>query len=174
MDYPYAYRPDNNFDYCCATGDDCNGNVGINSGPRDQRAACCESNDYTPCDDAPCADYGTLLSDEPTSQPTETPTVINATGVPTEIPSATGCNGGDSCCTSSNQCSIGEGDCDLESDCLGDLVCGTNNCEGDTFGTADDCCREAKYIDPNATLQVFLYAGLYIYIVQKVHIYLYV
>merc|ERR1719464_873452 len=56
-DFPYAYRPANNFDYCCATADDVAGNVGINSGPRDQRSGSCEGHKYKKCDHPPCADY---------------------------------------------------------------------------------------------------------------------
>ena len=44
----------------------------------------------------------------------------------------TGCNdpsGGWSCCTSANQCGIGEGDCDTDSECSGNLKCGTDNCD---------------------------------------------
>jgi hypothetical protein len=49
--------------------------------------------------------------------------------------------GRDSGCTD-----IGEsdGDCDMDSDCHGDLVCGTDNCEqgGDSiFDSTDDCCK---------------------------------
>merc|ERR1740123_2909512 len=29
--HPYAYRPDMNFDFCCATGDDNKGNIGCNA-----------------------------------------------------------------------------------------------------------------------------------------------
>merc|ERR1712126_338253 len=54
----------------------------------------------------------------------------------------TPCNGGDSCCSSSNICREGEGDCDSNNDCLGDLVCGRENCGGGpTFEALDDCCR---------------------------------
>ena len=34
-----------------------------------------------------------------------------------------------SCCTSDNPCNLGEGDCDTDEHCIGDLVCGTNNCD---------------------------------------------
>ena len=43
------------------------------------------------------------------------------------------------CCTSSSQCGHGEGDCDYDSDCAGDLVCGTNNCADGVSGL--DCCE---------------------------------
>ncbi len=50
------------------------------------------------------------------------------------------CTGGDSCCTEEYPCGEGEGDCDNDDHCEGDLVCGKNNCVGDTFEDADDCC----------------------------------
>ena len=56
------------------------------------------------------------------------------------------CIGGDSCCTESNQCGINEGDCDTCSQCSGDLVCGNDNCQGDTFEATDDCCMKGEYI----------------------------
>ena len=33
----------------------------------------------------------------------------------------------------------GDGDCDSNSECAGDLDCGTNNCH---WGDGDDCCQE--------------------------------
>jgi len=50
------------------------------------------------------------------------------------------CQGGDSCCTRDNQCFEGEGDCDHDSDCRGNLRCGTDNCYGKGFDDTDDCC----------------------------------
>ena len=64
-----------------------------------------------------------------------------------------GCqNGGWSCCSSSNQCNIGEGDCDNDSECSGNLVCGTDNCGSNfTNGTNEqgefhqqDCCTQGN------------------------------
>merc|ERR1719412_1331421 len=52
------------------------------------------------------------------------------------------CDGEDSCCTESNQCGVNEGDCDSDVDCEGDLVCGTDNCNGPNFDSEDDCCTE--------------------------------
>jgi|ERR1712126_564664 len=49
------------------------------------------------------------------------------------------CNGQDGCCHN-GKCTEGQGDCDVNSDCKGDLSCGTNNCIGDTFDDNDDCC----------------------------------
>ena len=51
-------------------------------------------------------------------------------------------NNGGSCCTSSNQCGEGEGDCDGDSDCRGNLVCGTDNCNGPSYMSSwMDCCE---------------------------------
>ena len=52
------------------------------------------------------------------------------------------CHGYDSCCTPTNKCAEMEGDCDSDEGCKGDLVCGSNNCIGDTFDDSDDCCGE--------------------------------
>ena len=41
------------------------------------------------------------------------------------------------CCTSSNQCGVGEGDCDVDNDCLGDLLCGSDNCRTAFGGNFD-------------------------------------
>ena len=52
-----------------------------------------------------------------------------------------------SCCTSSNPCGIGQGDCDSNSDCAGNLVCGSNNCKNfDSAWSSSyyDCCMEGK------------------------------
>ena len=48
-----------------------------------------------------------------------------------------------SCCTDAAQCSEGEGDCDYDSECAGDLVCGTNNCQlWNPLAKLDyDCCQ---------------------------------
>ena len=48
-DHPFAYRPLKNFDYCCRTGNSCHGEVGINSGPVDQRSSCCADNEWVAC-----------------------------------------------------------------------------------------------------------------------------
>ena len=49
-----------------------------------------------------------------------------------------------SCCSSSVPCSAGGGDCDYDSDCQGELICGTNNCNEVSgvshWSTAADCC----------------------------------
>ena len=50
-----------------------------------------------------------------------------------------------SCCNPSKPCGVGEGDFDKDSDCSGNLECGTNNCK--SFNSAwssigFDCCTE--------------------------------
>ena len=59
------------------------------------------------------------------------------------------CCGDDDCCTADNQCIVGEGDCDNNADCLGDLVCGADNCgiynggdRGGDYDGTDDCCED--------------------------------
>ena len=45
-------------------------------------------------------------------------------------------------CCSDTVCHEGEGDCDVDDECDGYLVCGTNNCP---WGVAtDDCCRKPR------------------------------
>ena len=51
-----------------------------------------------------------------------------------------------SCCDGESPCEVGGGDCDRDSDCLGSLQCGNNNCQGDFSGDGSnwasnaDCC----------------------------------
>ena len=47
------------------------------------------------------------------------------------------------CCTSLNQCDKGFGGCHSDSDCKGDLVCGTDNC-GPGWPSDFDCCTKRK------------------------------
>ena len=35
----------------------------------------------------------------------------------------------DDCCTDGNPCSVGEGGCQDDSNCKGDLLCGSENCD---------------------------------------------
>lgn len=52
------------------------------------------------------------------------------------------CNGKNfGCCTGDTPCNIHDGDCDNDDECIGDLVCGTNNC---VWGGTDDCCMKSK------------------------------
>merc|ERR1711872_439455 len=53
------------------------------------------------------------------------------------------CNGGDSCCN--GHCLEGEGDCDSDSDCQRGLLCGDNNCKGNSFDSTDDCCFKPQF-----------------------------
>ena len=62
----------------------------------------------------------------------------------------TRCNGSPStdwsCCDHDNPCNEGGGDCDRDSDCIGSLKCGNNNCrnefssDGSNWSSAADCC----------------------------------
>ena len=48
-----------------------------------------------------------------------------------------------SCCTPSNPCNIGGGECDRHEDCVGNLVCGGDNCQsefGYNWHSLADCC----------------------------------
>ena len=51
-----------------------------------------------------------------------------------------------SCCTASRPCNVGGGDCDQDSDCAGNLKCGSDNCQtdfplqGSNWATTADCC----------------------------------
>jgi len=56
--HPWAYRPAQNFDYCCASADDKFGHVGINSlADRSGRASSCKGDAYVRCAQAPCDDF---------------------------------------------------------------------------------------------------------------------
>jgi len=50
-------------------------------------------------------------------------------------------DGGWYCCTSSNLCGADEGDCDVDSECAGSLICGTNNCPSGFYYSGFDCCK---------------------------------
>lgn len=56
--YPYAYRPTFNFDWCCSTAGDKNGNPNANSNSDlNSRSDGCEGDNNTPCSSPPCVDY---------------------------------------------------------------------------------------------------------------------
>merc|ERR1711971_748093 len=61
-------------------------------------------------------------------------------------PTKTGChfyNNDNNCCTKEKPCNKGEGDCDKDHDCIGDLVCGKDNCHDELgFPWWGDCCKE--------------------------------
>ena len=56
-----------------------------------------------------------------------------------------------SCCNTQTPCEVGGGDCDRDSDCLGSLKCGSNNCrddfssDGSNWSSNADCCY-GKYV----------------------------
>ena len=61
------------------------------------------------------------------------------------------------CCTSSSPCALGEGDCDNDSDCNGNLVCGTDNCDMFTTAWPDsafDCCTTGNRLPDYITTMV--------------------
>ena len=72
-------------------------------------------------------------------------------GIPTDLaPACDGVGGTDwSCCSSVRQCNVGGGDCDDDSECHGDLVCGSDNCKaefsvgGSSWAGTADCCKPA-------------------------------
>ena len=43
------------------------------------------------------------------------------------------------CCTPTNPCLDGQGDCDRNEDCVGNLICGVDNC-GPSFSSIENCC----------------------------------
>ena len=47
------------------------------------------------------------------------------------------------CCSVDEPCGLGEGDCDLDDECAGELVCGTDNCiqKNTDFTAKADCCQ---------------------------------
>ena len=53
---------------------------------------------------------------------------------------------GSECCSQGiiGYCHEGEGDCDTHEECMGNLMCGDNNCVGPTFSSHHDCCRQPQ------------------------------
>lgn len=54
------------------------------------------------------------------------------------------CNGiNTGCCTVRKPCGKADGDCDSDAECIGDLKCGTDNCDqsAGSFIWNDDCCE---------------------------------
>jgi hypothetical protein len=47
------------------------------------------------------------------------------------------------CCSVAAPCAINEGDCDRDSECQGNLVCGSNNCPA-PFPKGADCCESSS------------------------------
>jgi len=60
--HPWAYRPNNNLDYCCSSVDHCgeeSESGKLNNDPdRSKRSQCCKNHAYTPCSRPPCEDSG--------------------------------------------------------------------------------------------------------------------
>ncbi len=51
------------------------------------------------------------------------------------------------CCHGGNLCLQGDGSCHRDADCLGNLVCGCNNCNAglySVFGVSDNCCSDSE------------------------------
>ena len=79
--------------------------------------------------------------------------------IPHLIESTSGCDGkllgrnGSECCTISNLCEIGEGHCDSDSECTGNLVCGTANCLPIFRHSPPDfnCCKKGKKFEHRKT-----------------------
>ena len=70
--------------------------------------------------------------------------MISTTATPTTTPVTNGtvCDWTTAtweCCTALYPCELGEGDCDNDGECVGSLVCGTDNCGG-IFDSSADCC----------------------------------
>ena len=58
------------------------------------------------------------------------------------------CRGGYGCCHKdyTNRCGDGDGDCNVDEDCVGSLICGSNNCKNwrsltGMWDSDDDCCE---------------------------------
>ena len=53
------------------------------------------------------------------------------------------CNGThertESCCSNTNLCTVNQGNCVVDSDCIGNLRCGKNNCDS-KFPKGTNCC----------------------------------
>lgn len=56
-EFPYAYRPNRNFDFCCATAEDLHGEPNNNRENRWQRSRHCWDHDYMRCPNKPCSDF---------------------------------------------------------------------------------------------------------------------
>ena len=45
-----------------------------------------------------------------------------------------------SCCSSANKCSYNQGNCFKDNHCIGNLLCGSNNCDTTAFPNGANCC----------------------------------
>ena len=73
------------------------------------------------------------------------------------------CNGGShakigSCCTANNPCEVNQGDCDIDEDCKGNLICGSDNCGPSFTWSYTDCCKlkDGKQILTNINRNQFI------------------
>ena len=67
------------------------------------------------------------------------------------------------CCTTQNPCGKGEGDCDEDNQCLGDLVCGTDNCGSQFPVYGADCCKGNLNLFLSITLPPFYHFDNHIF-----------
>ena len=55
------------------------------------------------------------------------------------------CRGGEHCCRPDSPCPANAGDCNHDHDCMGVMICGTDNCpikSGGRWDETDDCCEK--------------------------------
>jgi len=145
---------------CCTPDNPCDEGEGDCDGPIDgglnDGDLGCKGN--LVCGSNNCKQFGHYYheKDDCCEKPTNRPTFVEPAG-PTEAPPpdqrCKGRNYGERrCCTPDNPCDEGEGDCDGPIDggqhdgnagCIGDLVCGSNNCKqfGSYYHEKDDCCE---------------------------------
>ena len=69
--------------------------------------------------------------------------------------------GDNECCTIAYPCEENQGRCEEDYECLGSLVCGMDNCVGDTFDDDDDCCESNPSLPGLRTL-AFEYSILFL------------
>jgi len=129
-----------------------NGLMDYGSRSRVDKFTTCSREDFAAWYTRVMGTYGSFCltcANNPTQAPTQAPTTQAPTQAPTTITPGV-CNGVPntdwSCCTRKKPCNIGGGDCDSDSDCAGNLKCGTDNCAADfsspgsNWGLVADCC----------------------------------
>ena len=69
------------------------------------------------------------------------------------------CNGThertESCCSNTNLCTVNEGNCEVDSDCIGNLQCGKNNCDSN-FPKGTNCCYKPPTVGGIFDLKIIL------------------